>query len=113
MKRERFVVKYGKYLEFKKANNISHFYADDKTVYLVDNENKRFTIDFTLSELEGELNSSNFFRINRKVIVNLDSIKRIKVLPNRKLHLMLNIPSQEKIEVSRDRVSSFKQWIEA
>lgn len=111
--KERFVVKYGNYLEFKKPEEISHFYADDKTVYLVDNENKRFTVDFTLTKLEDRLKKSNFFRINRRFIVNLDSIKRIKVLPNRKLHLMLNIPSQEKIEVSRDRVTSFKEWIEA
>lgn len=113
MKKERFVVKYGNYLEFKRSNEISHFYADDKTVYLVDNSNKRFTIDFTLSKLEGYLKEGSFFRINRKFIVNLDAIKRIKVLPNRKLHLMLNIPSEENIEVSRDRVPSFKQWIEA
>lgn len=113
MMKERFMVKYGNFLEFKNASEISHFYADDKTVYLVDNSNKRFTIDFTLAKLEKELKDSKFFRISRKFIVNMDAIKRVKILPNRKLHLLLNTPTLENMEVSRERVPKFKEWIQS
>lgn len=113
MKKERFVVRYGNYLEFKDCSEISHFYAEDKTVYLVDKSNKRFTIDFNLTSLEELLCKLSFFRINRKFIINLDTIKRIKILPNRKLQLQLSIPTEQNVEVARERVPQFKQWIDS
>ncbi|SOE19903.1 LytTr DNA-binding domain-containing protein [Spirosomataceae bacterium TFI 002] len=113
MKKERFVVRYGNYLEFKDCSEISHFYAEDKTVYLVDNDNKRFTIDSNLTSLEKQLSESSFFRINRKYIVNLETIKRIKILPNRKMQLQLYIPTEHSVEVARERVPRFKEWIDS
>lgn len=112
MRKERFVVKYGNYLEFKKADEISHFYAENNAVYLVDKENNRFSIDQTLTSLESQLKQSDFFRINRQFIISLNAIKRIKILPNRKLNLQLDFPTKMNIEVSRDRVSKFKHWID-
>ncbi len=110
--RERFLVRYGLFLEFKTKEDISYFYAEDKIVYLIDNSNNRFVVDFTLEKLEKLLEPKLFFRINRKFIINIAAIAKIKILANRTLQILLNTPSRIPMYVSRDRVPHFRNWIE-
>ena len=69
-------------------------------------------IDHTLEELEGFLlDPTDFFRINRKFIVSINAIKELKSYLNNRLEVFLNVDSDMDMIVSREKVSSFKKWL--
>jgi two-component system, LytTR family, response regulator LytT len=107
----RFLAKVGKRLFFVPAEEVAFFSADNKIVFLTDREGNRFVINATIDKLEAELNPKDFFRINRSTIVHAGALEQIKPYPNNRLKLQLrNIATTEEIIISRERVSSFKEW---
>jgi two-component system response regulator LytT len=52
-----------------------------------------------------------FFRVNRKYLVNIHNVKRIKALIKGKLSLDLNPAAGEEIVISQERASAFKTWM--
>ena len=69
-------------------------------------------IDHTLEELSNDLlDPQQFFRISRQHIINIDTIQEVKSFHNNRLELVLNIPYEDKLVVSRGRVTDFKNWL--
>lgn len=58
------------------------------------------------------LDPQNFFRANRKYIVNRQAILDIIVYSTSKLKIKLRNSDDEKIIISRDKVSVFKSWLD-
>lgn len=110
--KSRFLVKYGGHFQFKRTDEIAYFFADGKIVYLVSYEGKRYLIDYTLEELESQLNPVYFFRVNRKLIIQLNTIKDIRPYLGGRLRLNLQPAPPDEVVVSRDRVADFKGWLE-
>jgi len=81
--------------------------------YLVENgSTQRQLIDHTLNELESVLlDPVKFYRVNRSMIINLESLVEIKPYYNGRLVLLMNSKSDEAIVVARERVNEFKNWI--
>jgi two-component system LytT family response regulator len=71
--KERFLVNKGDELVIILTSDISYFYKDDNTFIVLKNGN-RYLIKFTLDELIEILNPAKFYRVNRQIIVNIDSI---------------------------------------
>lgn len=112
--KDRFLAKVGQRSFFLQASEVAYFFADNKIVYLVDFEGNQFIINFTLEKLEPLLNPHDFFRINRRMIVNSKSIDQVKPYFNNRLKLILKgVKPAEDIILSRERVSDFKIWAEA
>jgi two-component system LytT family response regulator len=94
-----------------KTDEIAYCYAAHKISFIVDATGQKFIIDKSLHDLEKELDPTKFFRINRKWLVNIQHIKRIRTLSKSKLSLELNPPANEEILISQENTASFKQWI--
>lgn len=110
--KERFILKSGNRLHFKNASDIAYCYADGKMVYIMARKDlRKYLIDHTLEELEQSLNPKNFFRINRKFIVNVDCIVEVKGQMSTGLEVMMNQACEHKLVVSRDRAPDFKAWL--
>ncbi len=110
--RKRFLVKKGIDLISIRTDDIAYCYAAHKLVFIVDNKALKCIIDRPLGELEKELDPTVFFRVNRKYLVNIHFIKRIKTLARGKLLLELNPPTGEEITVSHETTGAFKEWID-
>ena len=110
----RFLVKLGSRMFFVESNDIAYFFADDKTVYLVNKEGAKFVIDLTLEKLQQVMDPKYFFRLNRKVICSIVAIKEIKTYLNSRLKITLEAGKYNcEAIVSRERVQAFKEWAEA
>ncbi|WP_417428025.1 LytR/AlgR family response regulator transcription factor [Halpernia sp.] len=107
-KLSRILVKIGYNLKIISTDEVSCFYSENKIVYL-QTKDRVYPTDFTLEELENSLDSKNFFRVNRQIIINLNFIKNIHTSPFYKVDLEFQ-PELE-ITVSRDRVKDFKDWL--
>ncbi|MEL6135149.1 MAG: LytTR family transcriptional regulator DNA-binding domain-containing protein, partial [Bacteroidota bacterium] len=62
--------------------------------------------------IEGQISSSDFFRINRKYLLRFESIEKMRSLSARKIRLYLSHQPDEEVYVSRDRISDFKAWLD-
>jgi len=109
--KNRFMVKTGDSISTIKSEDISHFISEDGVVLLV-TENKRYIIDYTLDHLETLISPDIFFRINRKVLVNINSIQKVSTYFNSRLKLNLSALNEEEGIVSRERVNDFKAWLD-
>ncbi|MFI5154074.1 MAG: LytR/AlgR family response regulator transcription factor [Chitinophagales bacterium] len=109
--RKRLLLKKGTDLISIKTDEIAYCYAAHKISFIVDATGQKFIIDKSLHDLEKELDPTKFFRINRKWLVNIQHIKRIRTLSKSKLSLELNPPANEEILISQENTASFKQWI--
>lgn len=111
--KERLLVKSGNKLQYKPTEEVAYFIADGKEVYIFTlGENKKFLIDYTLEELEKQLDKEKFFRISRKAIVNANAIAEIKGLISTRLEVKLNQPCSHELSISRDRSAAFKTWLD-
>ena len=110
--KNRFMVKMGDSISSIKTEEISHFISEDGMVLLITTNGKKFVIDYTLDNLENLITPDKFFRINRKVIINIDSIQKVNTYFNSRLKLNFSSLTDEDCVVSRDRVSDFKKWLD-
>ncbi|KUY15824.1 DNA-binding response regulator [Elizabethkingia miricola] len=104
----RILVKIGYNLKIVMTSEVSCFYSENKIVYLQTAE-RSFPTDFSLEELENVLDETQFFRVNRQFMINLNYIKSIHTSPVYKVEMSYQ-PDVE-ITVSRDRVRDFKDWL--
>ncbi|RZL19595.1 MAG: response regulator transcription factor [Pedobacter sp.] len=96
-----------------KLQDVGFIYAANGLVYLEMENNTRFTVSYTLEQFETMLDPQQFFRANRKFILNRDFIDNIEYYFNRKLFIALKIESTEKIIISRVKAQPFLQWLES
>ena len=111
--KERFLVKSGQQLMYVSTSGIRYFYSENGLVKLKTEANKKHVVDYTLEQLEEMLSPRQFFRINRKAIIHIDAINRINTYFNSRLKLELFPPAEFEAIVSRDRVGSFKVWLDS
>ena len=110
--KNRFLVRAGEHIKTISVDQINFFYSMGKATFLNSSENKEYDIDYTLEELEVLLNPEHFFRINRKFIIAMKSIKDIVSYTNSRLKLRLINSSDDDIIVSREKVTAFKSWLD-
>lgn len=107
----RFTVKIGQHLKVISIDEIECFFSENKGTYIHTFDNRNYLLDTTLELLEQELDSKNFFRISRKFIIPLKSIKEIVVYSNSRLKVILPSFKEDEVIVSREKVADFKTWL--
>jgi DNA-binding LytR/AlgR family response regulator len=110
--RNRFLVKQGQRLVAVEVKDIAYIVAIGRLSYLFTWDKHKYVVDYTLEELEQELDPLSFFRANRSCIMHVKSVKDIHNYFNGKLKLEL-VPETEhsSIIISREKAGSFKDWM--
>lgn len=109
--KKRFTVKIGQHLKVIAIEEIECFFSENKGTYIHTIDNRNYLIESTLEVLEQELDPAVFFRISRKFIVPMQTIKEIVLYSNSRLKVILPTFKDEEVVVSREKVADFKSWI--
>lgn len=109
--KDRFLVKVGDKIILVKVENIVLFYSENKTTYLVTNENREYIIDDSLDAIEGKLDPKHFFRIGRSYIVALEQIQVVTKHFGSRLKVQLRSSRRDDLFVSRARATEFLEWL--
>lgn len=111
--RNRFMVKVGKLIKTVPSDQVAYFMADDKYLFLMTKDHQNYIIEETIGSLEPKLDQEHFFRINRKFIIHINSIREMYKLSRNRVRIHLS-PKPEGVEVvvSEERAEAFKQWLD-
>jgi DNA-binding LytR/AlgR family response regulator len=90
---------------------IAWFYTANEIVYAQTLDNRQYIMEFTMEQLEQQLDPSLFFRANRQFIVNHDSVVDVGFYFNGRLLINVKPEPPERILVSKARVPEFKTWM--
>ncbi len=110
--KDRFLVRLGNHIHAINTSDISLFYAEGRTVFLVTNERKKFIVEYNLEKLVTLLDTKLFYRVNRTFIVHINAINDVIVYSNSRLKITPHVRLEKEIVVSREKVASFKKWLE-
>jgi DNA-binding LytR/AlgR family response regulator len=110
--KERFLVKVGAHLRVIETTEILYFYSFEKGTYAKLSEGKDYLLDHSLELVEGMLDPKQFFRINRKYLVALNSITDVVAYSNSRLKLKVKHKNDDDFLVAREKVKDFKNWLE-
>ncbi|MEN9876228.1 MAG: hypothetical protein RLZZ529_1225 [Bacteroidota bacterium] len=109
--RKRFSVKIGQQIKVIDVVEIECLYSENKGTYIHTLDNRDYLIDSSLEVVEAELDPKDFFRISRKYIIPLQSVKEIQLYSNSRLKISLPTYKADEVIVARERVSDFKEWL--
>lgn len=111
--KERFFVKIGSRYKSILCNEINGFYIHERCTFLFTQNGQSIGLDFSLEQIEKLLNPNQFFRISRNFIVNINAIEDIINYSTNRLKLKIRKWEEPfDILVSRERVVSFKNWMD-
>jgi DNA-binding LytR/AlgR family response regulator len=108
----RIIVSQGHKIKSIPVDEIAYVYAVERNVFLTTNTNETFLTDETLDSLEKELEPKYFFRLNRKLIANINSIKEVIRYSSRQLKVVLQPQPKFDIVISAEKVTNFKNWLD-
>ncbi len=110
--KNRFMAKMGDSIISIKTEDVLHFVAEDGITLMITATKKRYAIDYTLDQLEELISPELFFRINRKILINITTIQKVSSYFNSRLKIQSDVLEEEAGIVSRERVAEFKAWLD-
>lgn len=110
--RKRFLITYGDKIRKVETQEIAWFSALEKSVFMRTFQDQSYPVDYTLDRLETILDPERFFRINRRFLINIDSIVNMTIWSRSRILIALNPPAgRDEAVVSIDRAGEFRKWL--
>lgn len=111
--KKRFLIQIGQKIKKLEIADVAYFYILNKDCYLRTFSGNNYPVDYTLDKLQTLLDPARFFRINRKYMVNMDSISNMVAYSRGRIKLEMNPKADDESDtiVSIDRSADFKKWL--
>lgn len=90
---------------------IAWFYTVNEIVYAHTTDDRQYVMEFTMEQLEQQLDPQLFFRANRQFIINRQAISEVDFYFNGRLSVKIKPEPAERILISKARVPEFKSWM--
>ncbi|TAF63184.1 MAG: DNA-binding response regulator [Cytophagales bacterium] len=109
--KERFLVQAKNVLMPLQAAQIACFQKEE-IIFIHTHDHQKYIADqHSLEELEELLNPALFIRANRQFIVHIDNVQSLKAT-HKGAEVQLKSPKNTKIDISREKVQNFKNWLQ-
>lgn len=110
--KKSFLIHYCGRLVPVEAAKINWFYTANEIVYANLADGRQYVVEFTLEQLERELNPFFFFRANRQFIINKTAVDSVEYFFNGRLLVKVHPLPQEQIIVSKAKAMDFRKWLD-
>ncbi|MFD1771444.1 LytR/AlgR family response regulator transcription factor [Sphingobacterium suaedae] len=110
--KNRFLIAKGENYHYIETKDIAHFYSEDGVVFLHTFNDRRYIINYTLDQLEQQVDNRLFFRVSRNCIGNVKAIENVAKYFNSRLKLSFSPECPHDVLVSRVRVPDFLKWMD-
>ncbi|BDD05846.1 LytR/AlgR family response regulator transcription factor [Aureibacter tunicatorum] len=110
--RKRFLIHQKEDFYTLESKDIAYFYLGKAGVTLaVDRSAKTHIIDMSLDRLAEQFDPMEFFRLNRRCLAHIESIKKLTPQFSGKMAVYVTPEYAEPFLVSKDKVSLLKKWL--
>ena len=109
---QSFLTQYREKSLVKQVKDVALFSVEQENVYLYTFAGEKFPLFKKLEYVESVCDPTQFFRINRQMLVNRAAVVSFESYFNRKIALHLKVKLEEVVVVSRLKVAPFKEWLE-
>lgn len=93
-----------------KFRDIALFYIKNEVTHLYTFSQKIYYINKSLDVIQ-QICGDDFYRANRQYIVNRSAIREVNQSLSRKVSVQLNVPFQENITISKEKMTDFLDWL--
>jgi two-component system LytT family response regulator len=107
----RFALRIGERLHTLMVDDIAYFYAEAKGTYARTRDGRAWPMNHNLDALEGMLDPTRFFRINRQYLASIGAIAAMRAHTKARVVVTLQPPAKEQPVVSSERAAAFKEWL--
>jgi two-component system LytT family response regulator len=90
---------------------IAWFHSANEVTSATTLDNQKHVVDFTLEQLQEQLDPQAFFRVNRQFIVHRKAIREVDFYFNGRLLVKTQPAATEQMLISKARVPEFKAWM--
>nr|WP_244825823.1 LytTR family DNA-binding domain-containing protein [Carboxylicivirga linearis] len=92
-------------------SDISCFYTSDKNTFIYLTNGQKYSYSKSLEQIATTLNPDQFNRANKQFIVSRERVKNITIWFDNRLLITLDTKVPERIFISKNKASEFKNWI--
>lgn len=110
--KSRFLIKSGARFIPIAIQDISYFFSEDRITYLLTRQGKKYSVNYSLDDIEQLLDPAEFFRINRQIVLHIDSVEMVHRYFKGRLKVDLIPRFEEDVLVSSRRVADFQAWLD-
>lgn len=111
-RKHRFVAKKGVSFKSVPVSEVCYFFSEHKVTFLVTADGEKLIVDKPLAELEADLDTESFFRINRKYIAAISAVESYRSFEKGKLMVKLVPEPKEEVIVSQEKAAHFRNWMD-
>jgi two-component system response regulator LytT len=94
-----------------KLEDIALFYIKHEVTHLCTVDQKTYTLNKSLDEIQ-QITGPDFYRANRQVIINRNAVQNVEQYFARKISVVLTVPFDATITISKEKISHFLEWLE-
>ena len=109
--KKRIMVSYGGKMQTIPINQVATFYIHERAVFMKTHEGKKDIVDDSLEQIESWTQPDMFFRVNRKFLINIESVREVLQYSSRKLKVNLIVETPELVLVPTEKITRFKKWL--
>jgi DNA-binding LytR/AlgR family response regulator len=111
--KSRFFVRVGDHCRSVPVTDIRYICIIERSVFMKAVSGQHFALEYSLDQLQKMLDPKVFFRINRTHIININYVQDIIAWSASRLKITIRDEKDNPdLIVSRDKVSSFKKWLD-
>ena len=110
--REHFLVQNNDGYTVLNVQDINHISTENGITRAFLHNGRSMSLNYSLNDIEAQLDPAKFFRANRQYVIGIDSIERINFLFNYKLSVRLKVYPNVDIIVSKEKSAQLKEWID-
>ena len=91
--------------------NIAYIYAEDKLVFAKGSAGATYILSDTVDHYQKCLDPNQFFRVNRKTLVQLNNVTELKMDKKNRWHLLVQPKAHFDIPIPVEKLSAIKKWL--
>ena len=110
-KKNFLVLRNNKYLNVL-TENIALFFIKYQSASIICFDNQEYLIDYSLDQIQKLISEKQFFRLNRKCLINFRAVKDVEHSFSRKLLVNSVVSFKDTLLVSREKGKEFLNWLD-
>jgi two-component system response regulator LytT len=95
------------------ASRIAYGYHDGGHNFVRSIDREDYLLSESLQEIEDALDARQFFRVSRKLIVNIAACRRVNLNDDGRLEVLLEPFFKEPVLLRQQKATAFKKWLAA